>query len=62
MVLPVESSMANRETPGTGPWTAHVLERIHEVEAGVDPMIEWASRLAPTSRLSTCYYVRTERC
>ncbi|HVW28883.1 MAG TPA: hypothetical protein VHC69_26140 [Polyangiaceae bacterium] len=54
--------MANRETPGTGPWTAHVLERIHEVEAGVDPMIEWASRLAPTSRLSTCYYVRTERC
>jgi hypothetical protein len=35
--------MASRETRGTGPWTAHVLERIHEVEAGLDSMTEWAS-------------------
>ncbi|HVW28886.1 MAG TPA: hypothetical protein VG963_04060 [Polyangiaceae bacterium] len=35
--------MTNREPLGTGPRTAHVLERIREVEAGVDSMIGWAS-------------------
>ena len=37
------SRRSSVDSAETGPWTAHVRERICEVQAGLDSMTEWAS-------------------